>query len=99
MRFQVISSGNRTLGAFKEKYDSKLAKYHIQYFTDDEVPYPYDKYVCLTDEETYMQEFFVFIEVETLDDVIKLKNELKESLIFRDWDEVEVLEIYDGYRE
>lgn len=99
MRFQITSINHNTIEDFKATYDGKLAKYHIQYYADFEVPFQYAKYVYLTDEETYMEETYVFIELETLEDVLALIKELDEDLVLRNDDGVKVLEIYDGYRE
>ncbi len=100
MRFQIISIDNKYLNDFMQKYGKILEKYHVEYVKEDKIEGDYEDYCCLHDED-FDDDIYVFIKIYTLNELLALKKELDTDLVLRDGigKDVEVIEIYDGYRE
>lgn len=99
MRFQITSVANRCVNDFMQKYGKILEKYHVEYKKEDQIQGKFDYYSNLYDED-YDDNIYVFIKIDTLEELMAFKKEVGGGLVLRDdGDGVELIEIYDGYRE
>lgn len=99
MKFQIKSVANSLVNDFMQKYGKILEKYHVEYKKEDQIQGNFDYYSHLFDED-YDDNIYVFIKIDTLVELMAFKKEVGGELVLRDdGDGVEVIEIYDGYRE
>lgn len=100
MRFQIISVKHNFVEDFKQKYGKVLERYNVEYLKADSIEGAFSDLLCLFDEDCdFENNIYAFIRINTFAELMALKQELDKRLILYDADGVEVIEIYDGYRE
>ena len=101
MRVQIISVEHRSVKDFKQEYGKVLARYNVEYLKEeDSIAGKFADHLCLFDEDFNPENaVYVFIWIDTLAELMAFKERIRTNLVLYCQDGVEVIEIYDGYRE
>lgn len=89
MKFRIIAASDIYGYLLGKKYKEKLLKNKIPY-TDENVHY---------DEDLEVEAGKTYVELNSIEDIIKISKAVDTSLIVSTYDKIPTIEIYDDYRE